>query len=265
MPNLARVWAASWSISAGCAASAGQISTGCAAPASSCCKLRKRSSRRAEAITRAPSPANRSAAARPIPLDAPTMSTAWSANETGMFWATRFSIAYCHGRLRRIALEREADVTKAIVILELQMAAIPLPPFTVGSHRSRPPSPHVVKSRWQTHRNVNESFIANTAKNIIAILFGHEGFILREPLTLRVYQRGSFWINEYKPLGIVAHGRTKREVLKAFSQELSSCWHWIALEDERLEPDALELKRKLKLVVAAVKPTREVLSRFHQS
>ncbi len=68
----------------------------------------------------------------------------------------------------------------------------------------------------------------------------------------------------YNPLGITAYGRTKEESLSAFVMELSSAWHRIAqAPDDKLAPDALELKRKLTSRIIS-RPKREVLSELDQ-
>src|ERR1019366_6283332 len=48
------------------------------------CSSRRRSPRRAEAMTRAPSRANSAAVSRPIPLEAPTTRTTWFSTVTGI-------------------------------------------------------------------------------------------------------------------------------------------------------------------------------------
>src|SRR5260370_1344941 len=83
-PNLSRVRSARCVISTAFEASAARTSIACPSPASWSRRLRRRSSRRAEAITRAPSRANRTAVSRPMPLDAPTTSTTRSFSETGI-------------------------------------------------------------------------------------------------------------------------------------------------------------------------------------
>src|ERR1035437_7643141 len=83
-PIRSRVCRTRPSISSRLDASATAISIAAFSAASSCCKARRRSLRRAAAITRAPSRANRIAVSRPMPLEAPTTSTTWLVRFTPM-------------------------------------------------------------------------------------------------------------------------------------------------------------------------------------
>jgi hypothetical protein len=106
---------------------------------------------------------------------------------------------------------------------------------------------------------------ANVTQRVKYIFYRKEAFFLRRAITLKTSREGGFWILSYRPLGITAYGRTKQASLSAFAMELSSAWHWIAVQpDEMLAPDALKLRRKLTDLVASVRPAREVLSEFDQ-
>src|SRR2546426_10110790 len=83
-PSFSRVLRASVSISETLEASPLWISIGRLSAASSDCNERRRSSRRAEAITRAPARANNLAVSRPMPLEAPIIRTVWFVRDTGI-------------------------------------------------------------------------------------------------------------------------------------------------------------------------------------
>jgi hypothetical protein len=105
----------------------------------------------------------------------------------------------------------------------------------------------------------------NVTTSVKYIFYRKQAFSLRRAITLKECREGGFWIHSYRPLGITAYGRTKRDSLSAFAMELSSAWQWIAQQpDESLAPDALALKRKLIDLVASVRPMQEVLSELDQ-
>jgi len=99
---------------------------------------------------------------------------------------------------------------------------------------------------------------ANVAEEVIVLFHGGQAFHLRHPIDIGVRHAGDVWVHEYAPLGICAYGSSATDSLRAFAEEFSSCWHWIAQErDSKLGADALRLKRKLLDLVAEVGPARE--------
>jgi len=80
-------------------------------------------------------------------------------------------------------------------------------------------------------------------------------FTLVKPICLQEgYERGT-WTRRYDPLGILAYGRSREEVVAAFCEEFACCWEEIALEeDTNLTSDAQELKAKLRSIVKDAKP-----------
>jgi len=98
---------------------------------------------------------------------------------------------------------------------------------------------------------------ANVTKEVIVLFHGGRAFHLRHPIDIDVRREGDVWVHEYAPLGISAYGGTETDSLRAFTEEFSSCWHWIAQErDSKLGADALRLKRKLLELVSEVGPAR---------
>jgi hypothetical protein len=111
------------------------------------------------------------------------------------------------------------------------------------------------ESRREGSSLASYSFRVNVTENVNAVIHGPKVFELNEPIDITVLREGNLWVLEYKPLGISAYGSTKLGALRAFAEEFSSCWRWIAQErDSQLGGDARELKRKLLALVRAVKP-----------
>jgi hypothetical protein len=155
------------------------------------------------------------------------------------------------------------------------MATNPLSVTTLGTaliRRSwnRPVEPLVKKPSAKrpvaSTRPGGQTFAKNVSGKIKYIFYRKQAFCLRRAITPKALREGGFWIHSYKPLGIGAYGRTRLESLLGFAMELSSAWHRIALEpDNRLTPDARELKRKLKKLIVSVRPMREVLSDLYSN
>lgn len=99
----------------------------------------------------------------------------------------------------------------------------------------------------------------NSARNVVALIHRDRVFRFRRPVNIHVYQEGNLWIHEYEPLGISAYGSSETESLRAFAEEFSSCWRWIAMEqDSGLAADAQQLKRQLLDLVEAVQSADEL-------
>jgi hypothetical protein len=108
--------------------------------------------------------------------------------------------------------------------------------------------------------------VENVTKNVKFIFYKNEAFCLRRRISLNERREGGFWVHSYRPLGIVAYGRTKLDSLLAFAMELSSMWHWLVQEDDdTLAPDAKRLRVWLLGLIVSVRPTREVLSEHTQN
>jgi hypothetical protein len=148
------------------------------------------------------------------------------------------------------------------------MAARPLPLTTMGSgllNRSTIPLGLTRKPLLRRVRTP-QRMARNVSKDVKFIFYRKEAFCLRRPITLNVRREGGFWVHSYRPLGILAYGRTKLDSLLAFAVELSSAWHWIAQEaDDKLAPDARRLKQRLADLIASVRPIGEVLSEIGQN
>ncbi len=81
----------------------------------------------------------------------------------------------------------------------------------------------------------------NSTRDIDYLFYEDRAFRFRQPITIEVFERNGVWVNEYKPLGIKSYGRTELEALRAFAEEFSSCWFWIARErDSLLDQNAQE-------------------------
>lgn len=80
-------------------------------------------------------------------------------------------------------------------------------------------------------------------------------FTLAKPICIQeAYERGT-WIRRYDPLGILAYGRSREEVIAAFCEEFACCWEEIAREeDANLTSDAQDLKHRLRDTVKDAKP-----------
>lgn len=80
-------------------------------------------------------------------------------------------------------------------------------------------------------------------------------FRLTHPIACAIEKQEGLFVSEYEPLGIVACGETREEVIRAFSYEFSILWDGIAQEsDSRLTEDAQALKKKLMELVREVEP-----------
>ncbi len=100
-PRRSRVRCARRSICVASAASPANVSIVRPSRARDSLNSDRRSSRRAEAMTRAPSRANRTAVSRPIPLEAPTTRTTWFSIVTGILSTMPF---HCECRRLRNGL-----------------------------------------------------------------------------------------------------------------------------------------------------------------
>jgi hypothetical protein len=96
-----------------------------------------------------------------------------------------------------------------------------------------------------------------TTDKVTFVIYGNEMFRLCKAIRVRPRRVGGLYVLEYKPLGIAAYGRSEQESREAFAEEFSSCWHWIALEDDAaLTKDARELKYKVLDLVKTVTSLR---------
>ncbi len=81
-------------------------------------------------------------------------------------------------------------------------------------------------------------------------------FILAHPIAcVIVEEHKELLVSEFEPLGILAYGENRAEVIRAFSHEFAILWDAIAQEPEaQLTEDARLLKKKLNEMVKEVKP-----------
>ncbi len=79
-------------------------------------------------------------------------------------------------------------------------------------------------------------------------------FVLRRPLEVEaVVDNGLHVIETGGPMRIVGSGASKAEAASDFAEDFCSAWGHVALApDEALAPDALEMKRAMIEIVAAV-------------
>ena len=80
-------------------------------------------------------------------------------------------------------------------------------------------------------------------------------FRLTHPIACAIEKQERLFVSEYEPLGIVAYGESREEVMRAFSYEFAILWDVIVQEsDIRLTEDAKALKKKLIELVKEVEP-----------
>lgn len=79
-------------------------------------------------------------------------------------------------------------------------------------------------------------------------------FTLCQPVEYRVYCENGVWTYECKSLGILSYDRSRARARENFNEEFAAVWDSIVCEDDsKLAPDAIELKARLKEMVADVK------------
>jgi hypothetical protein len=80
-------------------------------------------------------------------------------------------------------------------------------------------------------------------------------FRLAHPIACPFQEKGGLLVSEYEPLGILAYGETREEVIRAFSHEFGVLWEAIVQQpDNQLTEDAKILKDKLHKLVIGVEP-----------
>jgi hypothetical protein len=80
-------------------------------------------------------------------------------------------------------------------------------------------------------------------------------FHLSHPVACVIEKQEDLFFSEDDFLGIVAHGDSREEVIREFSDEFAAIWDGIALEeDHKLTQDAQMLKKKLLQLVRKVEP-----------
>jgi hypothetical protein len=80
-------------------------------------------------------------------------------------------------------------------------------------------------------------------------------FHLSHPVACVIEKQENLFFSEDDFLGIVAHGDSREEVIREFSDEFAAIWDGIAREDDhRLTRDAQLLKKKLLELVRKVEP-----------
>lgn len=80
-------------------------------------------------------------------------------------------------------------------------------------------------------------------------------FRLIHPIACAIEKQAGLFISEYEPLGILAHGETREDVIRAFSREFAVLWDAIVQEpDSGLTEDAKTIKCKLLELVKEVEP-----------
>ncbi len=135
----------------------------------------------------------------------------------------------------------------AMSTLESRVQSSPLPP---------------AMSRWTSQSSLEDirslcgnKPLAGGSVCVSALACSGWQFTLSEPICIQeAYERGT-WTRRYDPLGILAYGRSREEVIAAFCEEFACCWEEIALEeDTNLTSDAQELKAKLRSIVKDAKP-----------
>ena len=110
-------------------------------------------------------------------------------------------------------------------------------------------------------RPVVTTLAINVTRSVSALIYKDEVFQLRTTIDIRMSREGDLVISAYEPLRISAYGFAEAEALEAFAEEFSSCWHFIAQEDDdRLAPDAQQLKHRLLDLVESVQLAHEFLS-----
>ena len=83
--------------------------------------------------------------------------------------------------------------------------------------------------------------------------YGNRRFVLNEQIQIQQDFRGSMWICEFKPLGILGYGESRHEAVNSLRRDFAICWDNIAQEDDKnLTLDAQELKQKLRGLVKEV-------------
>ena len=111
---------------------------------------------------------------------------------------------------------------------------------------------------WKRRRRPAEAaatLAANSTRNVVRILWAGRAFHLSEPIDLTLRRQGPYYFIGYEPLGISGYGRDQQEALKSFADVFSATWDSVAMaSDTQLGREALELKRRLRNLVAGVKP-----------
>jgi len=80
-------------------------------------------------------------------------------------------------------------------------------------------------------------------------------FRMAKPISVQESYDEGVWIRRLDSLGILAYGRSRDEVTKAFCEEFACCWEEIAREDDaNLTADAQELKSTILSIVRDAKP-----------
>jgi len=96
-------------------------------------------------------------------------------------------------------------------------------------------------------------FVAIGPFQAAQLTFEDRVFRFRKPINVEVEHRNGLWIHECEPLGISAFGLSHRESEVSFCMDFAALWDEIAQEDDgSLTPKALELKRQLVTLIAAV-------------
>jgi hypothetical protein len=80
-------------------------------------------------------------------------------------------------------------------------------------------------------------------------------FRLNTPIRVSVAVEGGYYQCESRPLGILSFGQTHQEAIRSFCEDFSMLWDVIAQSsDSSLMPDAIEVKRRLLVLVNSVVP-----------
>jgi hypothetical protein len=85
------------------------------------------------------------------------------------------------------------------------------------------------------------------------LTYGDQKFSFSERLVITVGFQDGIWSHENELLGILGYGETRAESLEAFREDFTASWDSIAQEDDgNLSDDAIELKKKLRILVSKV-------------
>lgn len=85
------------------------------------------------------------------------------------------------------------------------------------------------------------------------LTYKNKRFVFNRDMVVCVMQEEYGWTIECDEYGLMGYGRSRGEAELAFRFDFSLCWNEIVCEeDERLAPEAIEIKRKLLDLVKGV-------------